>query len=58
MLVGCGSESTIPTPRNVVPDDEDGRLVSRILNDIFLLGNPHREARALAVRDLFFNMVG
>jgi hypothetical protein len=42
----------------VVPDDEDGRLVSWILHDVFLLGNPDKEAGALTVRDLLFDMVG
>jgi hypothetical protein len=42
----------------VLPDGEDGRLVGRILHDVFLLGNPDKEAEALAVRDLFFDMVG
>jgi hypothetical protein len=42
----------------VVPDDEDGRLVSRILHDVFLLGNPDKEAGPLTVRDLLFDMVG
>jgi len=41
-----------------VPDDEDGRLVGRILHDVFLLGNPDKEAQSLAVPDLFFRMVG
>ena len=41
-----------------MPDDEDGRLVSRILHDVFLLGNPDKEAGALTVRDLLFDMVG
>jgi len=35
-----------------VPDNnnEDRRLVTRILNNVFLLGNPHKEAGALASR--------
>lgn len=41
-----------------MPDDEDGRLVRRILHDIFLLGNPNKEAGALTVRDLLFDMMG
>jgi hypothetical protein len=40
-----------------MPDD-DGRLVSWILHDVFLLGNPDKEAGALIVRDLLFAMVG
>jgi hypothetical protein len=42
----------------VVPDDEDGRFVSRILHDVFLLGNPDKEAGTLTIRDLLFDMVG
>ncbi|HXO32927.1 MAG TPA: hypothetical protein VN901_11300 [Candidatus Acidoferrales bacterium] len=41
-----------------MPDDEDGRLVSRILRDVTLLGNPDKEAGALPVRDLLFDIVG
>jgi len=41
-----------------VPDDEDGGLVSRILNNVFLLGNMDREAGALAVRNPFFDVLG
>ena len=39
-------------------NDEHGRFVGRILHDVFLFGDPDNEARALAVRDLFFDMVG
>jgi hypothetical protein len=42
----------------VVANDEDGRLISRILHDVFLLGNSDKVTRALAVRDLFFDVVG
>ena len=41
-----------------MPDGEDGRLISRILHHVFLLGNAGKKAGALAVRDLFFDMVG
>ena len=47
-----------PILRNVVPYDEDGRLVSSILHNVFLLGNLDKEAGALAFRDSIFHMVG
>src|SRR5437899_1784351 len=46
-----------PTLRNVVADDEYGRFVGRILDDILLLCNLDGEVRALAIRDLFFYML-
>jgi hypothetical protein len=39
-------------------NDEHGRFVGRILHDVFLLGDTDKVARTLAVRDLFFDMVG
>ena len=55
-------DAVVSVPANVqphvVPYDEDGRLVSRILHNVFLLGNLDKEAGALAFRDSFFHMVG
>jgi hypothetical protein len=39
-------------------DCKYGGFVSWILDDVLLFGDPDSEARALAVRDLFFVMVG
>jgi hypothetical protein len=39
-------------------NDEHGRFVGWILDDVFLFSDPNIEARALAIRDLFFNMLG
>ena len=35
-----------------MPDDEDGRLVGYIFQQVFLLGDPHKEAGTLAVDNL------
>jgi hypothetical protein len=40
-----------------VPDAEHSRVVGWILNDIFLLSNPDKEAGALTAHDLLFDMV-
>ena len=37
-------------------NDEHGRFVGWILDDVF--SDPNIEARALAIRDLFFDMLG
>lgn len=41
-----------------MPDDKDGRPLSRILNDVFLLRYPDKEAGPLPLCNLLFNMVG
>ncbi len=38
-------------------NDEHGRFAGRILDDVFLFGDPDSEVRALAVRDLLFDML-
>jgi hypothetical protein len=46
-----------PILRNVVPDDEHGRFVRRILHNVFLLVNLDKETGTLTLRDLRFDMV-
>lgn len=41
-----------------MPNDEYGGFVGWILDDVFLFGDPDSEARALAVDDLLFDMLG
>jgi hypothetical protein len=48
----------LPVLRDVLPDDENGNLVGRILHDVFLLDHPDKEPGALTLRDLLFDMVG
>ena len=56
MLLGCGFGVHLPILRDVVPDDENGNLVGRILHDVFLLGHPDKEAGAFTFRDLLFEI--
>jgi len=46
-----------PILRNGVTDDEDGGFVGNILHQVFLLGDPDKEARTLAFADLFFDVM-
>jgi len=43
---------------HVVADCEDDRLVSRILHDVFLLGNLDKKVGGFTVADFLFDMVG
>ena len=58
MLDGCGSESTIQFFGTSCRTMNTVGFVGRILDDVFLFGDPDSEVRALAVRDLLFNMLG
>ena len=46
-----------PTLWKMVLDNEDGRLVRRILYDVFLFGHPYKDATEAAVRGLLFDVV-
>ena len=41
-----------------MPNDEYGVFVRWILDDVFLFVDPNIEARALAIRDLLFDVLG
>ena len=59
MLEGCESESTIQfSGTSWRTMKAAGWSVGRIFDDVFLLSNPDKEAGALTLRELLFDMVG
>lgn len=47
-----------PIVGNILANDEKGGLIGWILQDVFPLRHPNKEARARAVGDPLFDMVG